>query len=306
MRALQFFEYGPADVLRVTEIPEPHPGPGEIRIAVRTSGVTPADWKLRSGALQHRLPLPLPHALGVDAAGVVDEIGAGVTGVAPGDEVYGMTDLARLGGANAEYAVLNLWAAKPAALSWEQAGGAAANTETAVRVLDLLTITGGDTLLVEGAAGGVGTLAIQLARARGARVIGTASAHNHEFLAGLGAEPVTYGPGLAGRLGGPVDAVFDCAGSGSLAELVTVAGGPGRVVTIADFTAPEHGVHMSRSAGPGADPQSRDALSVAARLAGEGRFTVPLAGVFPLNEAAAAHRLGETGHACGKIVLSVG
>lgn len=304
MRALQFHEYGPAGVLRVDDIPQPHPGPGEIRIAVRASGVTPADHRLRSGEFRDLLPVTLPHTLGADAAGVVDEIGAGVTGVRTGDEVFGLTDLAKLGGANAEYAVLTLWAAKPAALSWEQAGGAAGNTETSGRVLDLLKVTAGDTLLVEGAAGGVGSLAVQLARARGARVIGTASERNHEFLAGLGAEPVTYGPGLAGRISGTVDAVFDCAGSGSLAELVAIAGGPARVVTIADFDGARHGVHMSRSAGPGADAQSVGALPEAARLAERGRFTVPVAAVFRLDEAAAAHRLSETRHARGKIVLT--
>ncbi|WP_430785760.1 NADP-dependent oxidoreductase [Actinoplanes sp. G11-F43] len=304
MRALQFHEYGPADVLRVEDIPAPHPGPGEIRIAVRASGVTPADHRIRSGEFRHLLPVTFPHTLGIDAAGVVDEIGAGVTGVRTGDAVFGLTDLAKLGGANAEYAVLALWAAKPEALSWEQAGGAAGNTETSGRVLDLLRITEGDTLLIEGAAGGVGSLAVQLAVARGARVIGTASPRNHDFLAGLGAEPVSYGPGLAGRVGGPVDAVFDCAGSGSLGDLVALAGGPDRVVTIADFHAAEHGVRQSRTAGPGADPQSRTALGVAARLAGQGRFTVPVAGVFPLAEAAAAHRLSETGHARGKVVLT--
>ncbi|GAA1609315.1 NADP-dependent oxidoreductase [Actinoplanes couchii] len=300
MRALQFFEYGSADVLRVAEIPEPHPGPGEIRIAVRSSGVTPADWKLRSGAFQQLIPLTLPHTLGIDAAGVVDEIGDGVTGVAVGDEVYGMASLERMGGANADFAILTLWGPKPAAWSWDEAGGAAGNTETSVRVLDLLAIGSGDTLLIEGAAGGVGSMAVQLARARGARVIGTASAGNHEFLAGLGATPVTYGPGLAGRLDGPVDAVFDCAGSGSLAELVAIAGGPARVVTIADFTGAEHGVRMSRTGGPGAEPQSRDALTIAAAVPG---LTVPLAGVFALEDAAGAHRLSETGHVRGKVVL---
>ncbi|HWS38300.1 MAG TPA: NADP-dependent oxidoreductase [Actinoplanes sp.] len=300
MRALQFFEYGPADVLRVTEVPEPHPGPGEIRIAVRSSGVTPADWKLRSGAFQQMIPLTLPHTLGIDAAGVVDEIGEGVTGVAIGDEVYGMADLARMGGANADFAVLTLWGPKPAAWSWDEAGGAGGNTETSVRVLDLLAIEPGETVLIEGAAGGVGSLAVQLAKARGARVIGTASTRNHTFLAELGATPVTYGPGLAGRLDGPVDAVFDCAGSGSLAELVAVAGGPERVVTIADLTGADHGVRMSRTGGPGAGPQSRHALVLAAEVPG---LTVPLAGVFALEDAAEAHRLSETGHVRGKVVL---
>lgn len=307
MRALQFSEYGPASVLQIADVPEPHAGPGQIRVAVRASGVTPADWYLRSGRFRDRIPLPLPHVLGVDAAGVVDEVGAGVTGVRQGDGVFGLVDITRLGGANAEYAVLAAWAPKPAALTWDQAGGAAANVETATRVLDRLGIDAGDTLLIEGAAGGVGTVAIQLAAARGATVIGTASVRNHEFIASLGAVPTTYGPGLDQRVSvlaaNGVDVVLDCAGSGSLPQLVDLVESPDRVVTIADLNAAAHGVHLSHSGGPGADAQAIEGLVIAASLAERGRFTVPIAAVFPLREAAAAHRLSESGHARGKIVL---
>jgi NADPH:quinone reductase-like Zn-dependent oxidoreductase len=254
MRALQFSEYGPAGVLRIAEAPEPHAGPGHVRIAVRASGVTPADWYLRSGRFRDWLPLTFPHVLGADAAGVVDEVGAGVTGVRPGDAVFGVVDVARLGGGNAEHAVLTGWAAKPEALSWEQAGGAAANVETATRVLDRLGAGPGTTLLIEGAAGGVGSAAVQLAVARGATVIGTASA---------------------------------------------------RVVTVADLNAAAYGVHLSSSGGPGADPQALHGLAAAAALAEQGRFIVPLAAAFPLEDAVAAHELSETGHARGKIVLTL-
>lgn len=321
MRALQFSEYGPADVLHVGEAAEPHAGPGQIRIAVRASGVTPADAMLRAGHFGPRLPLP--HIPGVDAAGVVDEVGAGVSDVRPGDEVFGMVDLALLGGASAEYAVLAAWAPKPAALSWEQASGAAANVETATRTLDLLDVREGTTLLVAGAAGGVGTVAVQLAVARGARVIGTAGPASQDFVAALGATPVVYGDGLADRVAsilrgegladqvrgenpadqtGPgVDAVLHCAGT--VPDLVAIAGSPDRVVTIADLSG-AHGIRLSHTAGgPGADPQALHGLVTAAKLAEQGAFTVPLAGVFPLSEAAAAHRLSETGHAHGKIVL---
>ncbi|MFI5935142.1 NADP-dependent oxidoreductase [Actinoplanes sp. NPDC051494] len=303
MRALQFSGYGPASVLHIAEVEAPHAGPGQVRIAVRAAGVTPADTYLRSGRFRDMLPLELPHVPGIDAAGVVDEVGDGVSGVAVGDEVFGMTDLAGLGGAHAEFAVLVVWHPKPAALSWAEAGGMAANVETATRTLDRLKVGAGTTLLIEGAAGGVGTVAVQLAVARGARVIGTASEHNHEFLRGLGAIPVTYGPGLAERAGA-VDAVLDCVGSGSLGDLVAIAGDPGKVVTIADFGAGAHGVHLSRSGGPGADPQAIHGLKIAADLAGQGRFRVPVAAVFPLADAAAAHELSETGHARGKIVLA--
>ncbi|MFF1376145.1 NADP-dependent oxidoreductase [Streptomyces sp. NPDC058308] len=307
MRALTFSEYGPASVLEVTEVPEPHAGPGRIRVGVRASGLTPADCRLRSGGFRDMAPLRLPHVLGMDAAGVVDEVGAGVTGVRPGDEVFGIVDVAELGGANAEYAVLAAWTPKPEALSWEQAGGAAGNVETATRVLDRLKVRTGTTLLIEGAAGGVGTVAVQLAVARGATVIGTAGAHNHEFVAGLGATPTTYGPGLGERVAalapGGVDAVLDCAGSGSLPDLVDLAGSPDRVVTIADMNAAKYGVHQSRSAGPGADQQAVEGLAVAAALARVGRFAVPVAAAFAIENAAAAHRLSETGHTRGKIVL---
>lgn len=298
MRALQFSEYGPADVLHVAEVAEPHAGPGQIRIAVRASGVTPADAGLRAGRFGQRLPLP--HVPGMDAAGVVDEVGEGVTNVHEGDEVFGMVDLARLGGANAEYAVLASWAPRPAALSWEQAGGAAGNVETATRTLDLLGVRDGTTLLIAGAAGGVGTVAIQLAAARGAKVIGTAGPATQDFVGELGAIPVVYGEGLADRVGA-VDAVLHCAGT--VAGLVAIAGSPDRVVTIADMSG-EHGIRLSHTAGgPGADPQALHGLAIAADLAERGSFTVPLAGVFPLSEAVAAHRLIETGHAHGKIVL---
>jgi NADPH:quinone reductase-like Zn-dependent oxidoreductase len=309
MIALQFAEYGPPDVLTVADAEEPHAGPGRLRIAVRAAGVTPADCSLRSGLLADLVPLALPHTPGMDAAGIVDEVGAGVTDVRPGDAVYGLVDVAALGGATAQYAVLAAWARKPAAWSWEQAGGAAANVETATRGLDLLGVGRGTTLLIEGAGGGVGTVAIQLAVARGATVLGTARPTGHEFLAGLGAVPTTYGPGLADRVAGlapgGVDAVLDCAGSGSLPDLVTIAGGPDRVVSIADQRAHEHGVRFSRTAGPGGSPIAVHGLAVAAELADEGRLTIPVAAAFPLPQAAAAHELSESGRARGKIVLTL-
>ncbi|TDC30855.1 NADP-dependent oxidoreductase [Micromonospora sp. 15K316] len=307
MRALQFSEYGPPSVLKVAEMPEPHPGPGQIRVAVRASGVNPADTYVRAGQFQEWIPLRLPHVPGVDAAGVVDEVGDGVTTVRVGDEVFGITDYARMGGANAEYAVLAAWAPKPAALSWEQAGGAAGNIETATRVLDRLGVGPGTVLLIEGAAGGVGTTAIQIAVARGAAVIGTASERNHEFIAALGAIPTTYGPGLAERVKalvpGGVHVVLDSAGSGSLPDLVGLVSSPEKVVSIADANAAAYGVHLSRGSGPGADAPALEGIAAAGELAEHCRFTVPVAAVFSLDEAAAAHELSESRHARGKIVL---
>nr|WP_262401598.1 zinc-binding dehydrogenase [Actinomadura sp. CNU-125] len=186
--------------------------------------------------------------------------------------------------------------------------------ETSTRVLDRLAVGAGHTVLVQGAAGGVGTVAVQMAAARGATVIGTASEHNHDLLRSLGAEPTTYGPGLPERVRalapGGVDAVFDCAG-GALPDLIAVAGDPARVVTIApDFTAAALGVHLSHTAPVdepealgSADPMALHGLRIAVGLAAEGRLRVPVAAAFPLAEAAAAHELSETRHARGKIVL---
>ncbi|MEV0348229.1 NADP-dependent oxidoreductase [Nonomuraea sp. NPDC050680] len=314
MRAIQFTEYGPPGVVHVAEVEAPHAGPSEIRIAVRASGVSPGETYIRSGALRDMVPTTFPYRTGFDAAGVVDEVGDGVTGVSIGDEVFGMTSTIGRG-ANADFAVLAAWAPKPAAWSWEEAGGAAGGVETATRVLDRLAVGAGHTVLVQGAAGAVGTVAVQLAVARGATVIGTASEHNHDFLRSLGAEPTTYGVGLVERIRAlapaGVDAVFDCAG-GALPDLIAIAGDTTRVVTIADFTAAAHGVHMSHGApaeetgaavGAAADPQAVHGLAIAVTLAGEGRLRVPVAAAFPLAEAAAAHELSEGRHARGKIVL---
>jgi len=314
MRAVRFSEYGPPAVLHVAEVDEPHAGPGTIRIAVRASGVSAGEALIRSGALRDVVPTTFPVRIGFDAAGVVDEVGAGVGGVDVGAEVFGMTSSAKRG-ANADHVVLTAWAPKPPAWSWAEAGGAAGAVETAVRVLDRLRVGDGHTLLVQGAAGGVGAVAVQMAVARGARVIGTASERNHGFLRGLGAEPTTYGEGLVERVRalapGGVDAVVDCAG-GALPDLIAVAGAASRVVTIADFTAAAHGVHMSHGApadetgaavGSTADPLAVHGLGIAVALAAQGRLRVPVAAEFPLERAAAAHELSESRHARGKIVL---
>ncbi|WP_189224104.1 NADP-dependent oxidoreductase [Saccharothrix coeruleofusca] len=314
MRAVVFTGFGSPDVVRVVEVEAPHAGPGEIRVAARASGLSTGEVLIRSGALGDAVPVTFPHRTGFDATGVVDEVGEGVTGVAVGDEVFGMASTATRG-ANADHVVLSAWAAKPAAWSWPEAGGAAGGVETATRVLDRLGVTAGQTVLVNGAAGAVGGVAVQFAAARGAVVIGTASERNHDFLRSLGAVPTTYGPGLPGRVRelAPrgVDAVFDCAG-GALPDLIAIAGGAARVVTIADFDAAAHGVHMSHGApaertgdavGSGADPLAVHGLDIAVRLAEAGGLRIPVAATFPLTEAAAAHELSETRHAPGRIVL---
>ncbi|WP_033338817.1 NADP-dependent oxidoreductase [Catenuloplanes japonicus] len=297
MKALLFAAHGGPEVLTVAEVPAPHAGPGEIRIAVRAAGVSPADDALRSGAWKNMFQIPLPYVVGVDAAGVVDQVGPGVEGVRPGDEVYGV----RPGGATtAEFAVFDLWAHKPAAWSWSEAGGAAGGVATAAHALDVLGLGAGDTLLLDGASGGVGAVAVQLAVARGIRVIGTSSPANHAFLASLGAEPVAYGPGLPARVGTRVDAALDVGGHGDVAELVTLAGGAARVRTLVTRNV-AHGVSLLR-----VDPAGVPAaLAAAAALAEAGRLTVPVAAEYAMTDGPAAHVRIARGHARGKVVITV-
>lgn len=284
-------------MLRVVDVEEPHAGPGQVRIGVKAIGVNPVDWKLRQGLL----PSPLPRIPGSDVAGAVDEIGAGVSGVSLGDAVFGFA----VGGGYARYAVLEHFAAKPAAMSFEEAAGVPVPAETAVRVLDLLGVAAGDTLLINAATGGVGTAAVQLARARGATVIGTASAGNHEFLRSLGATPTTYGEGLIERVRqlAPqgVDYAFDAAGRGALPDLIVITGSSQRVVTIADPEAEKYGVRFTG----GGEGRSYQALALAAELYERGEFSVPIARTFRLQEAAEAHRISEDGHVRGKLVLRI-
>lgn len=303
MFAVMFGRFGGPDVLHLGDAETPRPPAGQIRVRVRAAGVSPADSSLRSGRTPMSARVPLPHIPGVDAAGVVDEIGDGVEGWAVGDEVFGVVDIGKLGGASAEFAVLRLWARKPAGMPWTQAGAAGSSVETATRALDLLELRPGMTLLVDGAAGGVGSVAVQLAAARGVRVIGTARAENHDFLGRLGATPITYGPGIAAL--SAVDRALDVAGAGSLARLVELTGDPAAVVTLADFTAREHGVRLSMGQLAG-EPDGGHGLHAAAELFDQGRFTVPIEAVFPLAKAADAHEAAERGSRRGKLVLQDG
>ncbi|GAA2641229.1 NADP-dependent oxidoreductase [Dactylosporangium fulvum] len=300
MRALRYSEYGPSSVLHVTELPEPHVGPGQVRIAVRAVGINPFDWKVRSGAFGDTTPSRLPVIPHSDVAGVVDEVGEAVTGVAIGDEVFGVA----VGGGAAEFAVLKLWQARPAGMSFEEAAGLPNVVETAGRVLGLLGVEKGHTLVVNGAAGGVGIAATQLAVARGATVVGTASERNHELLRTLGAIPVTYGPGLPDRVRAVapqgVDLALDTAGRGAVADLIELTGVPSNVVSIADFDAPKLGARVT----DGSEGRAWDTLREAAALYEQARFRMPVERVFALSEAAQAHDLSESGHARGKIILT--
>ena len=175
------------------DLPDPHPGPGQVRIAVRAAGVNPSDWKKRQGLMDEELP----QTMGYEAAGVVDELGEGVADVAVGDRVFGFS---AEGAAQAELAVLSSYAPIPPSLDFPGAAALPAAVETAARALDQLGVGSGSTLLINGASGSVGSAAVQLAVVRGARVIGTASPANHDYLRSLGADPVAYGEGLAGRV----------------------------------------------------------------------------------------------------------
>ena len=300
MFAVQFRSFGAPSVLAVADHPEPHAGPGEVRVRVRAAGVSPVDLALRDGTSPSAGTLALPHIPGIDAAGVVDEVGEGVEGVSPGDEVLGSVDVARLGGATAEFAVLAFWGRKPAELSWEGAGSTASSVETATRALDLLEPLDGATLVVEGAAGGVGSVAVQLAVARGARVLGAGSAASQGFITGLGATPLP-----AGELpGAPVDRVLHIRGARSLPELVALTGDPRWVVTITDFTGAAIGVRASVGE-LGGQPNGRHGLAVAAALAEAGRFRVPIRAAFPSERAAEAHLLAGASPRWGKVAITL-
>ncbi|MZE80113.1 NADP-dependent oxidoreductase [Streptomyces xinghaiensis] len=297
MKKVSFAEFGGPDVLRLMDAEEPHAGPGRIRIAVRAAGVNPVDWRIREGQFQQISPLALPAGVGQDAAGVVDEIGEGVKGVEIGDPVFGVgTDT------YAEFAVLSAWARVPGGLTFEEAAGYPSVMETALRIIREAGVTPGQTLLVNGASGGVGSAVLQIARDRGITVIGTAGAANQDYLRGLGAVATTYGEGWAERVRrlGRVDAALDLAGSGVLRELVELTGDPQKVITIADPAAREHGVRFSGAAG-----SMTDALAEAARLISEGALHIPVERSYPLAEAAAAHIDSQAGHTRGRRVITV-
>ncbi len=278
MRALRYSEFGGPEVLQVVDVERPVAGPGQVPIAVRAAAVNPFDLKKRAGLAGGEPPI-VP---GMDAAGVIE---------ATGERVFGST----AGGACAEYAVLKHWAAMPEGLSFTEAAGFVTACETAVRAMDLVGVGAGTTLVIAGASGGVGSAAVQFAVARGARVIGTASERNHDYLRALGAEPVGHGD--LGTLPG-ADAAFDTAGRGAIPALITLTGDPQKVVTIADFDAGELGVHVTGTS------SAWHALEEAAALYAAGRFSLRVGGVYPFEQAAEAHRLAADGHADGRLILT--
>ena len=263
--------------------------------------MNPIDWKVRGG----RMGGELPKTTGQEVSGVVDEIGEGVGDVSVGDRVFGG---AAGGGGVAELAILEHYAPIPGSLDFAGAAALPVAVETATRTLDTLGVTAGQTVLVNGASGAVGVAAVQLARLRGARVIGTAGPSNQDYLRSFGAEPTTYGDGLAERVRelAPegVDRALDAAGGGVLPALVELTGAPERVVTIADYAgAQQTGVQFSGGMGP---TRAWHSLREVADMIEAGRFSLPVAQTFPMDQIGEAHRLSETGHVRGKLVVLIG
>ncbi|EAP98482.1 oxidoreductase, zinc-binding [Janibacter sp. HTCC2649] len=305
MRAITYSKYGTPDTLTLTDVPDPKVGPGEVLIRVRSASVNPVDWKVLAGYLDGLMQVDFPAIPGWDVSGVVEAIGPDTPEYAVGDEViaYARKDWVQQGTfAELVSAPVRTVARKPAALDWNEAAGLPLAGLTAYQLLHRLDTTKGDTVLVHAAAGGVGILAVQIATALGARVIGTASEGNHEFLRELGAEPVTYGDGLAERVRelAPegVDVVVDFVG-GVLETTQAVLKDGGRHGSIADATVAEAG-----GISAWVRPDSAD-LQALADLADAGKLTVPVAEVFALENAAKAYELSQGGHVRGKIAIEV-
>ena len=291
--------YGPPEVLQWASVALPEPGAGQIRIKVKAAGISPTDLALRAGYLKE-IPLPDNAVLGFEAAGTVDAAGPGVTGTSVGDSVTAL--LFSLGG-YAEYAVASIWTGKPESVSWADAAALPSSAEAAAGVLRQLNVTSGETLLLFGGGGSVGIIATQLAVARGIKVISVIGERDESLAGDLGATPVRYGAGLAGRVRGlgPVDAVFDAAGKGVLADAIALAGGPGRVITLSDPAAADFGVMLSQ---PTPD-RAPGALDETMALLADGRLRLRAHQSMPMQQAAEAHRELEGGNVHERLILTL-
>jgi NADPH:quinone reductase-like Zn-dependent oxidoreductase len=305
MRAVQFSQYGGIDVLDVAEVQVPEPGPGQVLVRVEAAGINPGEAKIREGLLHARWPATFPSGQGSDLAGVVESAGPGVTGLGPGDEVIGWVDTRS---SHAEYALVDAanLVPKPGRVSWKVAGAIPVAGFTAWAAVRAVEARPGDTVVVSGAAGGVGSIAVQLARRAGAAVIGLASESNRDWLTSHGVLQVSYGPGAADRIraaapGGKADALIDTHG-GDYVEIALDELGvaPERVDTVARFDAVEkYGVKAEGNAA-GA---SAATLAELAALIAEGDLEIPIAAAYPLDDVRKAYEQLEAGHTRGKIVL---
>lgn len=302
-QAVRFDQYGGIDVLRVTEVDRPAPGRGQVLVTVKAAGINPGEAKIRSGALAERWPTTFPSGQGSDLAGVVAEVGEDAEGVTVGDEVLGFTNNRA---SHAEFVLVeagNL-AHRPANVPWEAAGALFVAGATAYAALRAVAAGPGDTLVVAGAAGGVGSIAVQLAVNAGATVIGLASEVNHQWLADHGVTPVSYGAGVAGRIraaaAGGVNAFIDTVGTGYVELALELGVDPDRIDTIADFTAAaKYGVKLEGNSAAA----SAEVLAELAAMIDKGQLEIPVARVYPLSEVRAAFQELEHGHTRGKIVL---
>jgi NADPH:quinone reductase-like Zn-dependent oxidoreductase len=309
-KAVQFDAYGDIDVLQVRDAARPVPAAGEVLVEVKAAGINPGEAMIRRGALHDRWPATFPSGQGSDLAGVVADLGTGVQGFAVGDEVIGFSEQRS---SQAEFVAVpaGQLTRKPAAVSWEVAGGLFVAGTTAYAAVRSVHLTAGDTLAVAGAAGGVGTIAVQLAKRSGVTVLGVAGPSNDDWLSAHGVIPVNYGADLAGRLrtaasagpSGRVDAFLDLFGGGYVELAVNELGvPPQRVDTIIDFAAiAQFGVKGHGNA------QASDAAVLAelAALVSAGDLEVPIAGVFPLDRVRDAYRALEERHTRGKLILSI-
>ncbi|MGI5221864.1 NADP-dependent oxidoreductase [Nocardia sp. CA-290969] len=304
MRAATYDRYSTDNNdIRVRDLPDPKLFPGSVLIEVRAAGVNPVDWKVMSGGLDGLIDAVFPVIPGWDVAGTVVGTGLDTPEFAVGDEVlaYARKDVLHAGTFAELVAVEAAHVArKPADLPWEQAGALPLAGGTALRTLDLLGVTGDDTVLIHAAAGGVGSLGVQIAKARGARVLGTASPDNHDYLRELGAEPVTYGDGVVDRIRelapDGVQAVADFVG-GQLDTTLAVLATGGRHASVADNSVAEHGGHVVWVRPDGTQTQRL------ADLAAKGDLTVPVARTFSLEEVPEAFAASQTGHTRGKNVI---
>ena len=306
MKAVRYQEYGGPDVLEVVDVPDPSPGRGEVVVRVVAAGTNPGESAIRSGVMKEVFPADFPEGQGSDLAGVISSVGDGVEDVAVGDAVIGMSDSRN---AHAEYALLSAdqMTPKPEGLEWAVAGSLYVVGATAEVMMRAVRPEEGETVIVSGAAGGVGTLVTQLAMRAGARVIAVASEPNHEALRGWGAEPLSYGDGLEERIRSlapdGVQALLDAYGGGYV-ELALGMGVPAdRIETIIDYDAVQrHGVHgdgMSTLEDP------RPVIARLAELLASGELELPIKGRFPLEQVSDAYREVENRHGLGKVVLEV-